>query len=134
MRILVIEDDKEAADFLTKGLRESGYAVDHAADGEEALQKVVMRPPTIVLSDMVMPRMGGLDLLKSIRADPEISETRFIMVTGHNEPHSVIAAKKAGVNGYIIKPFNVVALKQRLEAVLGPIPPAPGPMSALGTA
>jgi two-component system chemotaxis response regulator CheY len=136
MRILVVDDFEVVRRDVKLLLKRIGFAnVDTAEDGRDAFFKLrETKDYGLVISDLTMRVMGGLDLLKSIRADPEISETRFIMVTGHNEPHSVIAAKKAGVNGYIIKPFNVVALKQRLEAVLGPIPPAPGPMSALGTA
>ena len=134
MRILVVDDFDVVRRDVKILLKRIGFTnVDVAEDGHDAFVKLRSgKDYGLVISDLTMKVMGGLDLLKSVRADPEIGGTRFIMVTGHNETESVVAAKKAGVNGYIIKPFNHIILKQRLEALLGPIPAASAaPLPAL---
>jgi two-component system, chemotaxis family, chemotaxis protein CheY len=68
-----------------------------------------------------MPDLTGLQLLQEVRKDKEMKDILFIMVTGNTNPNDVAAAKKAGVNGYVIKPYNLATLKQRLEATLGPL-------------
>lgn len=138
-RILVVDDFEVVRRDVKLLLKRLGFTnVDTAEDGREAYFKLrEQKDYGLVISDLSMKVIGGLDLLKSIRADAELQDLRFIVVTGHNEPHSVIAAKKAGVNGYLIKPFNLATLKQRLEAILGPIPAAPplpsAPLPTLGS-
>jgi two-component system chemotaxis response regulator CheY len=68
-----------------------------------------------------MEPMSGIELLQEIRRDESLRQTPFIMITGNNQPENVIAAKKAGVNSYVVKPFNATTLKQRLESVFGRI-------------
>lgn len=131
MRILVVDDMDVMRRDVKLLLKRIGFSnIDTAEDGRDAFFKLREKKDYgLVISDLTMKVMGGLDLLKSIRADAEMQDLRFVMVTGHNETDSVIAAKKAGVNGYIIKPFNHIVLKQRLEALLGPIPAAPAASS-----
>lgn len=132
--ILVVDDFEVVRREVKLLLRKIGFInVDTADDGVEAFGMLrAANDYGLVISDLTMRAMGGLDLLRSIRADAQMQDLRFIMVTGHNEPQSVIAAKKAGVNGYIVKPFNIAGLKQRVEAVLGPIPAPPSPIAPLG--
>jgi two-component system chemotaxis response regulator CheY len=70
-----------------------------------------------VISDWNMEPMTGYDLLKDVRADPNLATTPFIMITAESKTENVIAAKKAGVNNYIVKPFNAATLKTKIEAV-----------------
>jgi two-component system chemotaxis response regulator CheY len=74
----------------------------------------------LVISDWNMEPMTGYDLLREVRASPELSKTPFIMITAESKTENVIAAKKAGVSNYIVKPFNAATLKTKLEAVFGP--------------
>jgi two-component system chemotaxis response regulator CheY len=74
----------------------------------------------LVISDWNMEPMTGDDLLREVRASPELSTTPFIMITAESKTENVIAAKKAGVSNYIVKPFNAATLKTKMEAVLGP--------------
>ena len=71
----------------------------------------------LVISDWNMEPMTGYDLLREVRADPNLATTPFIMITAESKTENVIAAKKAGVNNYIVKPFNAATLKTKIEAV-----------------
>ena len=90
--------------------------VDDAADGSTALAKA-RKPYELVISDWNMTPMTGYDLLREIRADPVLPATRFIMVTAESKTENVIAAKKAGVDNYIVKPFNAQTLQHKIAAV-----------------
>ena len=99
-------------------LRQLGFEnVDDAADGTVALAKMQARKYGLVISDWNMEPMTGYDLLRQVRADPHLAKTPFIMVTAESKTENVIAAKKAGVNNYIVKPFNAQTLQNKIEAV-----------------
>ena len=99
-------------------LRQLGFAdVDDAPDGAAALAKMHAKRYGLVISDWNMEPMTGFDLLRQVRGDPELGETPFIMVTAESRTENVIAARKAGVNNYIVKPFNAQTLKSKIEAV-----------------
>ena len=86
-------------------------------DGSIALTKMQKKKYGLVISDWNMEPMTGFELLKQVRSDPNLSETRFIMVTAESKTANVIAAKQAGVNHYIVKPFNAEILKNKIDAV-----------------
>jgi two-component system, chemotaxis family, chemotaxis protein CheY len=123
MSVLVVDDVAFVRRELKVQLRKLGFDnVDVAENGRQALE--LMRSGKrygLVISDWVMAPMDGIELLQEIRRDQDLGQTPFIMITGNIQPEQVVAAKKAGVNSYIAKPFNVVTLKQRLESVLGPL-------------
>jgi two-component system chemotaxis response regulator CheY len=73
----------------------------------------------LVISDWNMEPMTGYDLLREVRANPELSQTPFIMITAESKTENVIAAKKAGVSNYIVKPFNAATLKTKMDTVFG---------------
>ncbi len=73
-----------------------------------------------MISDWNMEPMTGYELLREVRADPELAKTPFIMVTAESKTENVVAAKKAGVNNYIVKPFNAATLKNKIDAVFAP--------------
>ena len=91
--------------------------IDDAADGSAALAKMKEKKYGLVISDWNMEPMTGYDLLREVRADPNLAITPFIMITAESKTENVIAAKKAGVNNYIVKPFNAATLKTKIEAV-----------------
>ena len=118
MPILVVDDYGTMVRIIRNLLRQLGFEnVDDANDGESALQKMHNRNYGLVISDWNMEPMTGYDLLKQVRADPMIGATPFIMVTAESKTENVIAAKKAGVNNYIVKPFNAETLRSKIEAV-----------------
>jgi two-component system, chemotaxis family, chemotaxis protein CheY len=91
--------------------------VDDARDGASALEKMHCKRYGLVISDWNMEPMTGFDFLREVRADRELGETPLIMVTAESMTDNVIAARKAGVDNYIVKPFNVQTLKAKIEAV-----------------
>jgi two-component system, chemotaxis family, chemotaxis protein CheY len=118
MPILIVDDYKTMIRIIRNLLKQFGfYDVDDATDGTEALTKMRGKKYGLVISDWNMEPMTGYDLLKEVRGDPNLVKTPFIMVTAESKTEHVIAAKKAGVNNYIVKPFNAQTLKSKIDAV-----------------
>ncbi|HVV94767.1 MAG TPA: response regulator [Hyphomicrobiales bacterium] len=120
MPVLVVDDYRSMINIIRSLLKQIGLEdVDEAVNGAEALQKLNERHHPLVVSDWYMEPMSGYDLLKEIRASAELATTRFIMVTAESKTENVIAAKKAGVDSYIVKPFNAQTLRSKINAVFG---------------
>jgi len=118
--VLVVDDYKTMVRIIRNLLKQLGFSdVDDAADGTEALGKMKQRKYGLVISDWNMEPMTGYELLKEVRTDDGLARTPFIMVTAESKTENVIAAKKAGVNNYIVKPFNAATLKSKIDAVFG---------------
>jgi len=118
--ILVVDDYRTMVRIIRNFLKQIGYEnVDEASDGTEALEKIRAKGYGLVISDWNMEPMTGLDLLKELRADKTHEKTPFIMVTAESKADNVIAAKQAGVDNYIVKPFNAATLKSKIQTVLG---------------
>ena len=118
MPILVVDDYSTMIRIIRNLLKQLGFEnVDEASDGSAALAKLQTKRYGLVISDWNMEPMTGYDLLKEVRADPNLATTPFIMITAESKTENVIAAKKAGVNNYIVKPFNAATLKTKIEAV-----------------
>ena len=120
MPVLIVDDYKTMLRIIRNLLKQLGFdTVDEAADGSEALGKMRTRDYGLVISDWNMEPMTGYQLLKEVRADDGLKATPFIMITAESKTDNVVAAKKAGVNNYIVKPFNAATLKTKISAVLG---------------
>jgi two-component system chemotaxis response regulator CheY len=120
MPILVVDDYNTMVRIIRNLLKQLGFEnVDEASDGQAALAKMKMKPYGLVISDWNMEPMTGYELLQHVRADDRLKPTPFIMVTAESKTENVIAAKKAGVNNYIVKPFNAQTLKSKMVSVLG---------------
>ena len=118
MPILVVDDYNTMIRIIRNLLKQLGFEdVDDASDGSSALSKMRSKRYGLVISDWNMEPMTGYDLLHEIRSDPSLARTPFIMVTAESKTDNVIAAKKAGVNNYIVKPFNAQTLKAKIETV-----------------
>ena len=118
MPVLIVDDYKTMIRIIRNLLKQLGFAnVDEAGDGTAALNMMREKDYGLVISDWNMEPMTGYDLLKEVRADPNLATTPFIMITAESKTENVIAAKKAGVNNYIVKPFNAATLKTKIEAV-----------------
>jgi two-component system chemotaxis response regulator CheY len=118
MPILVVDDYKTMIRIIRNLLKQLGFNdVDDASDGSEALSKLKERSYGLVISDWNMEPMTGYELLQRVRADDALTGVPFIMVTAEAKSENVIAAKKAGVNNYIVKPFNAQTLKGKIETV-----------------
>jgi two-component system chemotaxis response regulator CheY len=120
MPVLVVDDTATMRLIVTKLLGRIGFKdVETASDGSAALGRMAEKKYGLVISDWQMQPMSGYDLLSAIRADPALAETRFIMVTAESKIDRVIAAKKAGVDSYIVMPFTGAVLRSKIEAVFG---------------
>lgn len=118
MPILVVDDYKTMIRIIRNLLKQLGFEnVDEASDGTEALAKLKERKYGLIISDWNMEPMTGYELLQRVRADGDIGQTPFIMVTAESKTENVIAAKKAGVSNYIVKPFNAQTLKGKIDTV-----------------
>jgi two-component system chemotaxis response regulator CheY len=120
MPVLIVDDYKTMLRIIRNLLKQIGFNnVDEATDGKAALEKMQQRKYGLVISDWNMEPMTGLELLKEVRADESLRPTPFIMITAESKTENVVAAKEAGVNNYIVKPFNAATLKTKLTSVLG---------------
>ncbi len=120
MRVLVVDDYKTMIRIISNLLKQIGFSnIDDAADGSAALTKLRNGGYGLVVSDWNMEPMTGLDLLREVRSDGSLKTTPFLMVTAESKTENVLAAKQAGVDNYIVKPFNAETLKGKLESVLG---------------
>jgi two-component system chemotaxis response regulator CheY len=118
--VLVVDDYKTMIRIIRNLLKQLGFTnVDEAKDGAEAFDLMKKRKYGLVISDWNMEPMTGYELLKKVRADESLQKTPFIMITAESKTDNVIAAKKAGVNNYIVKPFNASTLKAKIDAVFG---------------
>lgn len=116
--VLVVDDFKTTIRIVHSLLRQLGYEnLDEAANGEEALRKLETRDYGLVLSDWNMEPMTGLELLSRLRATAKGKNTPFIMITAETTEQNISAAKLAGADGYIIKPFSAAILREKLASV-----------------
>jgi two-component system chemotaxis response regulator CheY len=118
--ILVVDDYKTMVRIVRNLLHQLGFRdVDEANDGASALAKLRARRFSLVISDWAMEPMSGLELLEAMRADPELKTLPFIMITAENRSDRIARAEQAGADGYIVKPFNAEALRDRIARVMG---------------
>ena len=116
VHLLLIEDDQEAAQFLLKGLRESGYAVDHAADGRDGLFRATEGEYDLIITDRMLPHMDGLALVKFLREQGKSTPVLVLSALGTVDDR--VTGLKAGGDDYLTKPFAFSELLARIEALL----------------
>lgn len=119
-RILIVDDFLSMRKTLVNICNEIGFTdVVEAVDGQEAWNALEAANPPIglIVSDMTMPKMGGLQLLMQVRKDARFAKLPFLMVTAEGEQSQVVAAVKAGVNNYVLKPFTSEVFINKLEAI-----------------
>jgi DNA-binding response OmpR family regulator len=115
-RLLIVEDDPEMLDLLRKVLEKDGYRISLAADGHEAILRLAADPTDLVITDLMMPRVGGLELLQSIRqARPDLP---VIIVTAFGDWHTYSRALELGVAAFLSKPLKLAELIAAVHAAL----------------
>jgi two-component system, chemotaxis family, chemotaxis protein CheY len=120
MPILIVDDYKTMLRIIKNLLKQLGFeSVDEATDGGMAYSMCKQKKYSLIISDWNMEPVTGYELLKKVRQDPELKDTPFILITAESKTENVIAAKQAGVNNYIVKPFNAETLKTKLTSVIG---------------
>lgn len=120
IKILVVDDFSTMRRIVRNLLGELGFSganIQEADDGNSALAALRQSPVDFVVTDWNMPGMTGIDLLRAIRADPALKALPVLMVTAENSREQIIAAAQAGVNGYIVKPFTAVTLKEKIDRI-----------------
>ena len=118
MRILVVDDFSTMRRIIRNLLRELGFDnVAEADDGQTALPTLRRGGFDLLITDWNMPGMTGLELLEGVRRDPELAALPVLMVTAEAKREQIIAAAQAGVNGYIVKPFTAITLKEKIEKI-----------------
>jgi two-component system chemotaxis response regulator CheY len=122
MKILVVDDFSMMRRITRKLLRDIGYTnVAEADDGLTALPMLETEDFDLLITDWDMPGMAGIELLRTIRANPELNDLPVLMVTSEARRDYVLDAEAAGVNGYIVKPYTLEALRGHLDRVCGPL-------------
>jgi two-component system chemotaxis response regulator CheY len=126
MPVLVVDDYQTMIRIIANLLRQIGFQnIDNASDGATALAKMRAGRYGLVISDWNMEPMSGYELLKEVRADERLRKMPFIMITAESKTENVIAAKRAGVSNYIVKPFNAETLQHKINAVFAEEPTPP---------
>ena len=117
MRVLIVEDERRLAQNIARSLRESaGYAVDIAFDGEDGLYMAQTNPYDLLLLDLMLPKIDGLNLLKRLRADG--GEVPVLVLTARDEKESIVSLLNAGADDYVAKPFDLGELLARAKALI----------------
>ena len=120
MKFLVVDDFSTMRRIIKNLLNDLGYAnVTEADDGATALPMLQAGNFDFLVTDWNMPGMPGLDLLKAVRADPRLAKMPVLMLTAEAKREQIIEAAQAGVNGYVIKPFTAITLKEKIDKILG---------------
>lgn len=118
MRVLVVDDFSTMRRIVKSIVKQLGFNnVDEAEDGKQALEMLKGGKYGFVVSDWNMPNMTGIDLLRAIRADPELKDIPVLMVTAETEKQIVVDAIQAGVNNYIVKPFTPQVFEEKMNKI-----------------
>lgn len=118
MRILIVDDDKTTRKLLSIYLKGSGFNVVTAENGLDAIEKLGMDNINLVMTDLNMPYMDGIELVKNIRSDPNLSHIPVLMVTTEADPVEEEKAFSAGVSGFITKPVTAGVVTQNIKELL----------------
>ena len=117
-KVLVVDDSAVMRQIIKKNLKELGFSdLSEAEDGAAGLKKAGEEPVDLIVSDWNMPNMTGLEFLKAVRADASLKGIAFIMVTSEADKEKIMEAVQAGVNQYIVKPFNAMQLEEKIKAI-----------------
>jgi two-component system, OmpR family, response regulator len=125
MRVLVIEDDQETASFITNGLRRSGYAIDHAADGEKGLELILSYPYYAAVRDIMLPKLDGLSILKKLRSQK--IHTPVLILSARNSVDDRVNGLSLGSDDYLAKPYSFIELLARVRSLIRRASSTPNP-------
>lgn len=117
-KILIVDDELDALTALKRALEADNYNVVEASDGLSAIEKVKTEKPDVVLLDLMMPEMDGIEACKHLKSDPKYKHIPIIMLTAKGEIDNKIEGIEMGADDYVTKPFNLHELKARIKMVL----------------
>ena len=118
VKILVVDDEPDFIDIVKSGIKSYQYDVITAANGSEALEKAQIEKPDLILLDVKMPIMDGYEMLKRLRNHQNLKDTAVIMVTKFYQPKDIAFASSYGIADYVVKPFNLTDLVEKIENTL----------------
>jgi two-component system phosphate regulon response regulator PhoB len=116
-RILIIEDERDLTKVLTYNLAREGYDVTVSHDGQEGLTRALMHPPDLIMLDLMLPTLGGLEVCREVRANEHTRTIPILMLTAKAEEMDQVVGFSVGADDYVTKPFSVKVLLQRLKAL-----------------
>jgi DNA-binding response OmpR family regulator len=117
-RVLIVEDDASLAEVLDYNLRQEGYDTHVARDGQQGLREIRLRAPDLVVLDLMLPMIEGLEVCRLLRADPATRDVLVLMLTARSEESDELVGFSVGANDYVTKPFSVKVLLERIKALL----------------
>src|SRR5690349_951268 len=117
-KILVVEDESDIRELLRYNLEQDGFAVEEAADGAEALDRVRRRAPDLMVLDLMLPHMSGLEICRRIRNEPETAKLPIIVVTARSSEVDRVLGLEMGADDYVVKPFSPREVVARVKALL----------------
>ena len=117
-KILLVDDEKDILEFLGYNLRKEGYQVSTARNGKDAIEIAIREKPSLIILDVMMPRMDGIETCTAIRNIPELSSSIIVSLTARGEDYSQIAGFEAGADDYITKPIKPKVFVSRIKALL----------------
>ena len=116
--LLLVEDEPDLVDLLSFSLEQAGYRVESALTGEDGLQAARRLHPDLILLDLMLPGMDGLEVCRSLRSTAELRDTPVIMLTARNAEQDIVRGLEIGADDYIAKPFSTPVVLARIKAVL----------------
>jgi two-component system cell cycle response regulator DivK len=114
-KILIVDDNQDSRELVVKVLKNKGYQMIEAIDGEDALEKAIAEKPDLILMDISIPKINGYEVTKRLKSQADFKDTPVIALTAHAMKGDKEKALEAGCNGYISKPFNVHELPDRIK-------------------
>jgi two-component system phosphate regulon response regulator PhoB len=117
-KVLVVDDEEDLLELLRFNLSKEGYQVSCAASGGEALKSVRADPPDVILLDLMLPDMDGLEVARRLRSDPDTRNVPIVMLTAKGEESDIVTGLELGADDYVTKPFSRKVRVARLRAVL----------------
>jgi two-component system chemotaxis response regulator CheY len=118
MKILIVDDDATTRKLLGLYLKSKGYEVAYAENGLDGIEKIGTENPGLIISDLNMPYMDGIEFVKTVRGDPARAEIPILMVTTEADPEERERAMSSGVNGYLVKPVTADVITQHIRHIL----------------
>jgi two-component system, OmpR family, phosphate regulon response regulator PhoB len=117
-KILIVEDEVDVAELLAHHLKKAGFVVEMVTNGRVALASIRNQPPTLVVLDLMLPEMSGLDLCRAIRSDPRTKEMAVVMLSARTEEIDRVLGFELGADDYVVKPFSPREFVLRIQAIL----------------
>lgn len=118
IKILIVDDEPDLVQTLRDRLEMNGYDIVTANNGKEGLEKAVQEKPNIILLDVIMPVMDGLEMLEALRKHPECKDCAIIMLTARSQRQDIVRAKVCGIQDYVLKPFDLSELVEKIENIV----------------